>query len=93
MTNECKLSSKKLSAIKVGRSGEKIFCNQLIAVFKGWIDHKHNPQMCLKYGDSTDMPMNVLEDICLHAPKEVATIPLEKGDLVLIDNQVVAYSR
>lgn len=92
-TNDCRLSSKALPAIRIAKNGEKVFCNQLIAVFKGWIDHKNNPSMCLKYGDGSDMPINVLEDIARFGQKEVAAIPWKKGDFVLIDNEVVAHSR
>lgn len=93
MSNDCKLSSKKLPAVRTAKNGEKVFCNQLLAVFKGWIDHKNNPTLCLKYGDNTDIPLSVLEDICLHAPKEVAAIPWQKGDFILIDNELAAHSR
>lgn len=68
-TNDCRLASKALPAIRQAKNGEKVFCNQLIAVFKGWIDHKNNPSMCLKYGDGSDMPINVLEDIAQFAHK------------------------
>lgn len=93
ITNDCKLSSKKLPAIRIAKNGEKVFCNQMLAVFKGWIDHKNSPTLCLRYGDDSEIPLSVLEDICLHAPKVMTAIPWSKGDFILIDNELVAHSR
>lgn len=93
LTNDCKLISKNLPAVRTAKNGEKVFCNQLLAVFKGWIDQKNSPLLCLKYGDYSDMPIEVLEDVCMHAQKEVASIQWQKGDFIIIDNEVVAHSR
>lgn len=46
----------------------------MIAVFKGWIDNKNAPSQCLKFGDFSDIPAEVMEDIALYADKIKAAI-------------------
>jgi hypothetical protein len=75
-----------LPAFRVTRSGKKSFCNQMIAVFKGWIDNKNSPSKCLKFGDFSELPVEVMEDIISFSEKNRVTISWKEGDFVLIDN-------
>jgi hypothetical protein len=59
-TNNCELLSKKLPAVRTARNGKKVLWNQLVAVFKGLIDHKNSPTLSLRYGDDTEIPSAVL---------------------------------
>lgn len=70
-----------------------MFCNQMIAVFKGWIDNKNSPDRCLKFGDFSDVPIDVLEDISSHAESIKASIEWKRGDFVIIDNEMVMHAR
>ena len=54
--DDCQLISKPLPAVRTSKSNKKSFCNQMIAVFKGWIDDKNKPSNCLKFGDFSDLP-------------------------------------
>ena len=65
----------------------------MIAVFKGWIDDKNSPDKCLKFGDFSDLPTNILEDISNFADKNRAAIPWKVSDFVLIDNEMAKHSR
>ena len=58
----------------------------MIAVLKGWIDDKNKPTDCLKFGDFSDIPINVMEDIADFAEKNKVSMPWKKGDLMIIDN-------
>ena len=58
----------------------------MIAVFKGWIDEKNSPDRCLKFGDSTDLPIDIMKDISNFAEQKRAKIDWNVGDFVIIDN-------
>lgn len=83
---DCRIISKVLPVVRVSKSGQNVFANQVIAVFKGWIDEKNSPAKCLKFGDLSDIPIDVLEDIASFADKRKAQIDWQVGDFVLIDN-------
>ena len=65
----------------------------MLAVFKGWIDEKNSPEKCLKFGDFSELPTAVLEDIYNYADKNKAAISWKKGDFVLIDNEMAKHAR
>ena len=75
------------------KSGKNAFCNQMIAVFKGWIDEKNSPSKCLKFGDFSDLPTEIMEDIANFADKNKASIQWKIGDFVLIDNEMAKHAR
>lgn len=91
--NDCRIISEKLPAVRVTKSGQNSFCNQMIAVFKGWIDDKNSPAKCLKFGDLSDLPTEILEDISNFADKTKAAISWKAGDFVLIDNERAKHAR
>ena len=80
------ISDRALPAIRVTRSGRKSFCNAIIAVFKGWIDENNSPDKCLKFGNLSDMPTEIVEDICRFADENKVSISWKKGDFMLIEN-------
>ena len=41
--NGCKITSKVLPAVRVSKSGQNVFANQMVAVFNGWIDDHNCP--------------------------------------------------
>ncbi len=51
----------------VSKSGKKVFCNQMIAVCQGWIDNKNQPKDCLKFGDFSEIPFDILQNIAKYA--------------------------
>ena len=65
----------------------------MIAVFKGWIDDKNSPDKCLKFGDMSEIPSEILEEISAFADKAKAVIDWKVGDFVIIDNQMAKHAR
>lgn len=59
--NDCRLTSQKLQAVIDSKSGIRTFCNQILAVYQGWKDNKNSPENCLKFGDGSDMPQDMLK--------------------------------
>ena len=90
---DVKLISKPLKAITTSKSGQKVFCNQMIAVFKGWVDNKNKPSDCLKFGDFSDLPVDIMNDIANFADQNKVSIAWKKGDLMILDNEMAKHSR
>lgn len=87
------MTSVVLPGVVDSRVGRKVFCNQIIAVFKGWIDDRNKPENCLKFGDGSSMDVDVLTSISDFADKIKTRIEWESGDFILIDNRVAMHSR
>lgn len=52
--------SKVVPAVRKTKSGELSFSNQMIIVFKGWIDSKNVPGEGIKFGDHSKIPYDIL---------------------------------
>lgn len=65
----------------------------MIAVFQGWIDDKNSPASCLKFGDHSEIPQDILADIAAFADKIKASIDWKVGDFVIIDNRMAMHAR
>lgn len=63
-----------------------MFCNQIISVSKGWNDKRNSGFKSLKFGDFSDIHMEIVDDISNYADKIRAAIPWKVGDFILIDN-------
>lgn len=64
---DCKLTSQVLKGIVTSKSGKKSFCNQMIAALKGWKDDKNVPENSMKFGDGSEVPLDILNDIFEYA--------------------------
>lgn len=91
--DDCKIISQPVPAVTISKSGHKVFCNQTVSVWRGWLDVRNNPVDSLKFGDFSSVPPDVMEDICHFADKMRAAIEWKVGDFMLIDNEMVKHSR
>ena len=65
----------------------------MLDVYRGWIDNKNLPSENLKFGDFSEIPVDILEDVSNFADRTKAAIPWKSGDFVVIDNEMTMHSR
>jgi len=61
-----------------------VFCNQIISVSKAWNDKRNSGFKSLKFGDFSDIHMEIVDDISNYADKIRAAIPWKVGDFVYL---------
>ena len=75
------------------RRQRKIWFNSMVAAYTGWEDERNDPVKAVTFGDGLPLPFHIVYD-CLHILEdESVAIPWQKGDVLLIDNWAVLYSR
>ena len=89
----CKIISQVLPAVRVSSNGNKVFFNQIIAAYTGWIDKRNNPKKAVTFGDDTPMPDEVLMDLAKFMDENKCAYRWTPGKFVIVDNTVAYHSR
>jgi hypothetical protein len=82
-----------LPAVRVSSNGNKTFFNQVIAAYTGWIDKRNNPKKAVVFGDDTEMPDEVLQDLAAYMTENRCAFKWSPGRFVIVDNTVTYHSR
>ena len=75
------------------RSGMKTFFNSMVAAYTGWIDSRNDPKKSVRCGDGSPVNGQALLATAQAMEEECVNIPWQKGDVLLIDNQLVLHAR
>jgi hypothetical protein len=59
----CRVASKTLPAVRVGSNGRKVFFNQVVAAYTGWVDSRNEYGKAVVFGDDSPLPKEVVEDL------------------------------
>jgi alpha-ketoglutarate-dependent taurine dioxygenase len=89
-----KTISPELEAIKFySKLGKKVYHNQLIAAFTGWIDSRNDPKKAIVFGDKSAIDVEFMNETVKLAEKHRVNIPWKSGDVMLIDNMIAMHAR
>lgn len=73
--------------------GRESFRNAIVAAFKGWTDARNDPSKAVKYGDGSPFEPEVMTAISDFMDKERVSMPWQRGDILLLNNDLVMHSR
>ena len=59
----CKVISKVLQAVKVSSNGKKVFFNQILAAYTGWVDSRNEYGKSVVFGEDSLLPKEIIEDL------------------------------
>jgi hypothetical protein len=90
---DCKTISQVLPAIRVSSNGNKVFFNQIIAAYTGWIDSRNDCKKAVVFGDDTPMHDDVLMDIAAFMAENRCAYRWTPGKFIIVDNTVAYHSR
>lgn len=90
---DCRVITQILPAIRVSSNGNKVFFNQIIAAYTGWIDSRNNCKKAVVFGDDTPMPDDILMDIAAYMKENQVAYRWSPGRFVIVDNTVAYHSR
>ncbi|KAK6195352.1 hypothetical protein SNE40_000802 [Patella caerulea] len=83
-----------LPAIRVDdRTGKKTWFNSIIAAYTGWKDSRNDPETAITFGDGSQMPRKIMEDLSATLDKLAVDITWHKGDVFMVDNRQVLHAR
>ena len=84
----------RLPAIRTDkRSGRKTFFNAVVAAYTGWIDERNDPERAVMLADGQPLKANVVHQIAQAMHTEAVAFRWHRGDVLMIDNQLVLHSR
>ena len=84
----------RLPAIRTDeRSGRKTFFNAVVAAYTGWIDERNDPEQAVILADGQPLKANVVHQIAQAMHTEAVAFRWHRGDVLMIDNQLVLHSR
>ena len=90
---DCRVISQTLPAVRISSNGNKVFFNQVIAAYTGWIDKRNDPKKAVVFGDDTELPDNVLMDLANFMKENSVAYRWTHGKFVIVDNTVAYHSR
>jgi hypothetical protein len=83
-----------LQAIKTDdRIGKKVYHNQLVAAYTGWVDARNDPKKAICLGDMSPIDDDFMQGTVELMEKYRVNIPWKKGDCMLIDNKLAMHAR
>jgi alpha-ketoglutarate-dependent taurine dioxygenase len=89
-----KTISPELEAVKYyPKLGKKVYHNQLIAAYTGWIDSRNDPKKAIVFGDRSAIDSEFMDESVKLAEKHRVNIPWKVGDVMLIDNMIAMHAR
>lgn len=59
----CKVISKVLSAVRTSSNGNKVFFNQILAAYTGWVDSRNEYGKSVVFGDNSLLPGEIIQDL------------------------------
>lgn len=84
----------RLPAIRTDeRSGRKTFFNAVVAAYTGWIDERNTPEQAVILADGRPLKEHVVHQIAQAMETESVAFRWHRGDVLMIDNQLVLHSR
>lgn len=92
-TGNCKIISKVLPAVRVSSNGNKTFFNQIIAAYTGWVDKRNIYGKAVTYGDNTELPKDIIEDLAKFMDENKCAYQWSNGQFCIVDNTVAYHSR
>jgi hypothetical protein len=92
-SGNCKIISKVLPAVRVSSNGNKTFFNQIIAAYTGWVDKRNIYGKAVTYGDKTEMPKDIIEDLAKFMDDNKCAYQWSNGQFCIVDNTVAYHSR
>ena len=92
-TGNCKVISKVLPAVRVSSNGNKTFFNQIIAAYTGWVDKRNVYGKAVTFGDNTELPKDVIEDLAQFMDSNKCAYRWSNGQFCIVDNTVAYHSR
>ena len=72
---------------------QKTFFNSVVAAYTGWVDSRNDPTKAVVCGDGTAVNGPVLLQTKEAMEEDCVAISWKKGDVLLIDNQLVLHAR
>ena len=94
LADDClRVTSPRLSAVRVLSDGRTSFFNQLIAAYSGWRDTRNGPGNAVVFGDGSPLDTQGAERAHLLGDELSFDLPWQPGDIVLIDNFVTLHGR
>mmetsp|Transcript_7095 Transcript_7095/g.11951 ORF Transcript_7095/g.11951 Transcript_7095/m.11951 type:complete len:597 (-) Transcript_7095:312-2102(-) len=92
-TGNCKVISKVLPAVKVASNGNKVFFNQILAAYTGWVDKRNEYGKSVVFADDSELPKEVIEDLEKFMNEKKCAYKWESGQFCIVDNSVAYHSR
>jgi hypothetical protein len=89
----CKVISQVLPAVRVSSNGNKVFFNQVIAAYTGWVDKRNDCKKAVVFGDDSPMPDDILMDLAQFMDENKSAYRWTPGRFVIVDNTVAYHSR
>ena len=74
-------------------TGQVTFFNSMVAAYTGWIDSRNDPKKAVECGDSKPVDGDALLRCAEIMEEDAVDIDWQKGDVLLIDNQLVMHAR
>ena len=82
-----------LPAVKTCTNGNKVFFNQVIAAYTGWVDKRNELKNGVIFGDGTPLPDEVIMALAKYMDDHSCTYRWSPGKFVILDNSVSYHSR
>mmetsp|Transcript_12775 Transcript_12775/g.16539 ORF Transcript_12775/g.16539 Transcript_12775/m.16539 type:complete len:735 (+) Transcript_12775:69-2273(+) len=90
---DCKTISTTLPAVRVTPAGKKVFCNQVIAAYFGWVDKRNEVRKSCTFGNGEALPADIMDDLQQFMDENAVGCRWHTGDFMLIDNLMAYHSR
>jgi hypothetical protein len=78
-TFDCRVISKVLPAVRDSTNGRKTFYNQVIAAYTGWVDKRNEYGQAVRFGDGSEIPSALIEDLEVFMKANASTYKWEAG--------------
>ena len=60
---DCKTVTNVIPAVIKSSNGNKVFFNQIIAAYTGWIDKRNTPKSSVLFSDGSQIPEKMINDL------------------------------
>jgi len=86
-------TTRALPAVLTLDDGRRVFFNQIIAAYLGWMGVRDNPSIALSFGDRSEIPREGLEAIARLAEELSFDLHWQDGDLAIVNNYLAMHGR
>lgn len=82
-----------LPAVRVSTNGRKVFFNQVIAAYTGWVDKRNQLGQAVTFSDGSTIPHEFIQKLEAFLNSNSSVYEWEDGQFVIVDNTVAQHSR
>ena len=92
-TGNCTVISKVLPAVIVSSNSNKVFFNQVIAAYTGWVDKRNQYGKSVVFGDGEPISPELISSLAAFMDANKCAYSWTSGQFCIIDNTVAYHSR